>query len=76
MDYVTKPFQFEEVNARVETHLRLRRLQVELEARHRELQQSYDRLRELEALRDSLTSMIIHDLRTPLTSVISGLGTL
>ena len=31
VDYVSKPFQFEEVNARVETHLRLRRLQAELE---------------------------------------------
>jgi putative two-component system response regulator len=31
VDYVTKPFQFEEVQARVETHLRLRGLQLELE---------------------------------------------
>ncbi|MDD5209174.1 MAG: response regulator [Elusimicrobiales bacterium] len=31
VDYVTKPFQFEEVFARVETHLRLRRMQLELE---------------------------------------------
>jgi len=33
VDYVAKPFQFEEVNARVETHLRLRRMQLEL-AKH------------------------------------------
>jgi sigma-B regulation protein RsbU (phosphoserine phosphatase) len=32
VDYVTKPFQFEEVLARVETHLALRRLQVQLAA--------------------------------------------
>ena len=31
VDYVTKPFQFEEVQARVETHLKLRRYQVRLE---------------------------------------------
>jgi len=31
LDYVTKPFQFEEVHARVETHLRLHLLQRELE---------------------------------------------
>jgi sigma-B regulation protein RsbU (phosphoserine phosphatase) len=31
LDYVTKPFQFEEVHARVETHLKLRRLQLRLE---------------------------------------------
>ena len=31
VDYVTKPFQFPEVEARVETHLKLRRYQVNLE---------------------------------------------
>src|SRR5438552_5985856 len=41
-----------------------------------ELQESYRRLQELEKLRDDLTHMIIHDLRTPLTSVISGMETL
>jgi putative two-component system response regulator len=30
VDYITKPFRFEEVHARVETHLRLQRLQMEL----------------------------------------------
>ena len=37
VDYISKPFQFLEVRMRVETHLRLRRLQVELEARNRRL---------------------------------------
>ena len=42
---------------------------------------AYDTLRaqkviELEALRDSLIHMIVHDLRTPLTSIIGGLQTL
>src|SRR3954469_2520244 len=31
VDYITKPFQMEELYARVETHLKLRRLQVEVE---------------------------------------------
>ncbi len=30
VDYLTKPFQMEELQARVETHLKLRRLQIEL----------------------------------------------
>ncbi len=38
-----------------------------------ELQESYQRLQELEKLRDDLTNMIVHDLRTPLTSVITGM---
>ena len=37
-DYVTKPFQFDEVRARVETHLGLRRLQLQIETINRELQ--------------------------------------
>src|SRR6476659_9244202 len=39
VDYITKPFQMEELHARVETHLKLRRLQTELEeySRHLEL---------------------------------------
>ncbi len=49
----------------------------ELERRFtRELQESYRRLQELEKLRDDLTNMIVHDLRTPLTSVIAGMQTI
>lgn len=39
LDYVTKPFQIDEVLARVKTHLRLRQLQREAEAHARELEQ-------------------------------------
>ena len=35
VDYITKPFQMEELHARVETHLKLRRLQIELEESQR-----------------------------------------
>jgi len=62
LDFVTKPFQFEEVRARVETHLTLHRLQLELERK-------YDQLSELERLRDNLTHMMVHDLRAPLTAI-------
>jgi sigma-B regulation protein RsbU (phosphoserine phosphatase) len=37
VDYITKPFQFEEVQARVRTHLNIRRLQVRLENQNRQL---------------------------------------
>jgi sigma-B regulation protein RsbU (phosphoserine phosphatase) len=42
LDYITKPFQMEELHARVETHLKIRRLQIELEeySRHLELAQA------------------------------------
>ncbi len=38
VDYISKPFQFEEVQARVETHLKLRCLQKELEMHNLELE--------------------------------------
>lgn len=69
LDYITKPFQFEEVDARVAAHLKLRRLQLDLATRNHELQQSNAELRRLQELRDNLTQMIVHDLRSPLTAV-------
>jgi len=62
VDYITKPFQIEEVEARVATHLELRR-------QKRQLQENFDRLTELEKLRDSMVHMIVHDLRHPLTGI-------
>ena len=49
VDYLTKPFQMEELHARVETHLKLRRLQLELEEYSRCLEAAHERLtRDLE----------------------------
>ncbi|NTW88069.1 MAG: diguanylate cyclase [Desulfobulbaceae bacterium] len=39
VDYITKPFHAEEVRARVRTHLRIRRLQLQLEAQNQVLEQ-------------------------------------
>ena len=66
VDYVTKPFQFEEVTARVRTHLQLR-------DQKRALQQAHDKLRELEELRDGLVHMLVHDMRSPLSVMLSNL---
>jgi signal transduction histidine kinase len=53
-----------------------RRRAHDLEVRFTEaLQESYRRLQVLERLRDDLMHMIVHDLRTPLTSLMSGIQT-
>ena len=50
VDYITKPFQMEELHARVETHLKLRRLQIELEETNSRLKRVNGRMsRDLEA---------------------------
>jgi two-component system sensor histidine kinase/response regulator len=64
VDYITKPFQIDEVKARVAAHLELRR-------QRREAQSSYEKLRESERHRDSLVQMIVHDLRSPLSAISS-----
>ncbi|NQD36156.1 response regulator [Permianibacter sp. IMCC34836] len=39
VDYITKPFQFEEVQARINTHFRLHQLQMQLEFQNQHLQE-------------------------------------
>jgi DNA-binding response OmpR family regulator len=62
VDYVVKPFEVEEIQARVKTHLALREAQLELA-------ESRERIRALEEFRDELVHMIVHDTRSPLTSI-------
>jgi PAS domain S-box-containing protein len=54
VDYITKPFQVEEVLARIKTHLTLRRLQQDLEAQNDRLrEENLNRKRVQDALRES-----------------------
>jgi len=62
VDYITKPFQFEEVKARVQTHLRTYRMQKELE-------EQYVAIKKLEELKDNLTHMIVHDMASPIQTI-------
>jgi serine phosphatase RsbU (regulator of sigma subunit) len=59
VDYLTKPFQMEELHARVETHLKLRRLQIELEEYSRHLEAARERLKlDLELAREVQRSFL------------------
>lgn len=70
VDYITKPFCAEEVVARSRTHIELRRARTELVRNHRDLAANYERLREVENLRDNLVHMLGHDMRSHLHSVL------
>lgn len=61
VDYLTKPFNPTELLARVKTHLNLRQREKEL--------------KELNSTKDTLLSVISHDLRTPFFNIV-GLGEL
>ncbi len=77
VDYITKPFQLEEVLARVETHLTLHRLRREMEKANQELRQINQELeatnQELAVSNADLQSFahtVAHDLKNPLSSII------
>ncbi|MEE8554009.1 MAG: response regulator, partial [Desulfobacterales bacterium] len=50
VDYITKPFQAEEVLARVKTHLALRSLQKSLEDKNAQLQKALDEIKTLRGI--------------------------
>jgi signal transduction histidine kinase len=62
-DFLTKPVDDVEVLARVKSLVRVKR-------QRDALKQAYLDLQSLESLRDSLTMMLVHDLRTPLTTIL------
>ena len=69
-DYITKPFQLEEVLARIENQLTIRNLQQQLQEQNQRLQQEIsDRQKAEQALRVFLHS-ISHDLRNPVTGML------
>ena len=71
-DYLAKPFDPTLLKARIGASLEKKRGRDREAALYAQLQQNYERLQEIEKLRDDMRNMIVHDLRTPLTAVIVG----
>lgn len=83
-DYITKPINFAELEARVRSMLRIKKLQEDLESRERELEEMNDRLRRMSQtdgltgldnrryLEERLHEMFEHSLRLhePLSAVM------
>ena len=61
VDYVTKPFNEQELIARIQTHIELRRAKNQIERQAENLKQS-------NALKDRMFSIIGHALRSPLSA--------
>jgi signal transduction histidine kinase len=65
-DFLTKPHNSVLLGARVRSLVRLK-------AATDALEESYRQLRDLERLREDLMRMLVHDLKTPLTSILATL---
>ena len=82
VDYITKPFQVEEVLARVETHLAIGYLQKSLQEKNEELSKTLNQLQETQtqliqsekmALLGQLIAGIGHEINTPLGAIRSSI---
>ena len=71
VDYITKPFQVEEVLARINVHISLRQLQKQLQLSNESLIQSNQALATSNEELNAFAHTVAHDLKNPLTTIVS-----
>ncbi len=68
-DYVSKPFSFDEMRAKLNRVVRERRLLRDLKQKSLELEKANEDLKRLDNLKSIFISSVSHELRTPLTVI-------
>lgn len=85
IDYITKPFQIEEVLARINTHLAIRSLQNHLRQKNQDLEQTLQELQTTQiqllesakmAVLGQLVANVAHEMNTPLGAIRSSANTI
>lgn len=78
VDYIAAPFHVQEVITRIETHLKLLRLQSHVQVLDENLRQEVTTLKNIQTflesaldLREKLAYMLVHDLRNPATTIMT-----
>ena len=64
VDYITKPFQNQEILARIQNHMELQRMRAKLESRNEDLRSQNEAL-------DAYARTVAHDLKNPLNLVLN-----
>jgi signal transduction histidine kinase len=72
-DFLSKPIDGTELIVRVKSLLRIKRYYDELTAKNRQIHEKNLQLEKMEDLKERLYHMIIHDLRSPLTSMLGAM---
>lgn len=76
VDYITKPFQMQEVLVRVRTQITLRNQQKQLREQNQKLQQEIKERQKIESTLRVYIHAISHDLRNPVTGMLMILNNL
>lgn len=83
VDFITKPFQFEEVLIRIQTHLKIQDLQSQLQSKNSQLQQALDELKYMQAqlIRKEkmmglgqLVAGVCHEINNPINFISGNLN--
>ncbi len=85
LDYINKPFNIDELLARVKTHLDLKTskdhlkkvnewLEMKVAERTKELKNANEKLLELDNAKTQFLKLISHEIRTPLNGILGGLS--
>jgi len=70
VDYLSKPFDPQELQARVKTHLELKRTRDQLQQMNVQLQSANAGLEGLNRIKDEFLAMVSHELKNPLSSIL------
>ena len=71
VDYLTKPLQYEEVLARVNAHMTIRKFQQQLQEQNVLLQQMNTQLEEKDRIKNEYVSRVTHDIKGHLSTIQS-----